>query len=107
MVKYVHQRALHYAAEGLNPSAISSALTAEGLKYSRRSVWTLLRKLRESRSIARKPGSGRWTKVTQRVKDLIEEQMQNDDEATATQLGDLLQANGIKLSRSTILRCRR
>ena len=107
VVKYVQQRALYYAAKGLNPSAISRALADEGLAYSRKSVWTLLRKFRESRSIDRKPGSGRQTKVTQRVKDLIEEQMQKDDETTASQLGALLQANGIMLSRSTILRCRR
>ena len=105
---YVKQRAVHHARKGLNPSAISRALADEGLAYSRKSVWTLLRKLRESQSTARKPGSGRPTKITPRVKDLIETQMQKDDETTAcTQLDCLLQSNGIKISRSTILRCRR
>jgi hypothetical protein len=45
--------------------------------------------------------------VTQRVKDVIEEQMQKDDETTAAELDRILQREGIKLSRSTILRCRR
>ena len=54
-----------------------------------------------------KPGSGRPTKITQQVKDLIEEQMQTDDETTAAELKHKLEANGIYLSHSTILRCRR
>ena len=101
------RRALYHAAKGLKPSAISRALADEGLAYSQKSVWTLLRKFREIQSTTRKSGSGRPTKITARVKELVENQMQKDDETTAVQLGQLLQANGIKLSRSTILRCRR
>ena len=104
---YVIKRAIYHAGKGLSPSAISRALADEGITYSRKSVLYLLRKLRESGSAIRKPGSGRPTKMTRRVKDLIETQMQKDDETTASQLDSLLQANGIKLSRSTILRCRR
>ena len=33
--------------------------------------------------------------------------MQKDDETTAAELDRLLEANGVKLSRSTILRCRK
>jgi transposase len=105
--EYVKRRALYHAAKGLKPSAISRALADEGLAYSQKSVWTLLRKFREIQSTTRKSGSGRPTKITARVKELVENQMQKDDETTAVQLGQLLQANGIKLSRSTILRCRR
>ena len=64
----------------------------------------LLQKLKAGQSIVRKRAVGRPRKTTQRVRDLIEEQMQKDDETTATKLDRLLQA---KLSRSTILRCRR
>ena len=55
-------------------------------KGSVKSVSLLLRKLRQGQSIVRKPSTGRPSKMTQRVKDIIEEQP-------------------IKLSRSTILRC--
>jgi hypothetical protein len=44
--------------------------------------------------------------VTQGVKDIIKEQMQKDDETTAAELDRILQREGIKLSRSTILHCR-
>ena len=92
------RRALYYAAKGLNPSAISRALGEEGQQYSRKSVSMLLRKVRETGSFSRKPGSGKSTKITQRVKDLIEEEMQKDDETTASQLGHLLRENGIEIS---------
>ena len=104
---YVKKRALYYAAKGLNPSAISRALGEEGQQYSRKSVSSLLRRVRETGGFSRKPGSGKSTIITQRVKDLIEEEMQKDDEATASQLGHLLHVNGIEISRTTILRCRR
>ena len=104
---YTKQRAVFYAAQGLHASAISRALATEGLPYSPKSVSLLLRKLKAGQSIARKRGAGRPRKTTQRVRDLIEQQMQKDDETTASELDRLLQANGVKLSRSTILRCRR
>ena len=102
---YTKQRAVYSAA--LNVSAISRALATEGLPYSPKSVSLLLRKLNVGQSIVIKPAVGRPCKTTQTVRDLIEEQMQKDDETTATELDRLLQVKGIKLSRSTILRCRR
>ena len=101
---YTKQRAVFYAAKGLNASAISKALSREGLSYTPKSVSLLLRKLREGQSIIRKPSTGRASKVTQRVNDIIEEQMQKDDETTAAELEHILQREGIKLSCSTILR---
>ena len=50
---------------------------------------------------------GRPCKTTQQVKEIVEEQMQKDDETTASELQQILQVNGIHLSHSTILRCRR
>ena len=40
-------------------------------------------------SFSRKLGSGKSTELTQRVKDLIEEEMQKDDEAKASQIGHI------------------
>ena len=82
------------------------SVATEGLPYSPKSVSLLLLNLKAGQSIVRKRGAGRPSTTTQRVKDLIE-QMQKDDETTATELDRLLQVKGIKLSHSTILRCRR
>lgn len=104
---YTKRRAIYFALKGLSCSAISRALISEGLSYSTKSVSLLLRKINAGGSIARTPGTGRSTKITQQVKDIIEEQMQTDDETTAVELKRKLDAGGIKLSLSTILRCRR
>ena len=47
---YTKQRAVFYAAKQLNATAISKALSVEGLSYSPKSVSLLLRKLREGYS---------------------------------------------------------
>ncbi len=73
---YIKQRVLYHATQGLNASAISRELVEEGICYSRTAVWAFLRKFRETHNVARRPGSGRTTRVTQRAKDLIETQMQ-------------------------------
>ena len=57
-------------------------------------------------SIFRKEGSGRPSKITDRVLQLVERRMKEDDETTATQLHALLTACGISISLSTILRSR-
>ena len=92
---YTKRRAIYFASKGLSCSATSRALTSEGLSYSTKSVSLLLRKINGGGSIARKPGTGRSTKITQQVKDLIEEQMQADDETTAVELKRKLSANVI------------
>ena len=62
---------------------------------------------KETGSIARKSGSGRLSKVTSRENELVEEEMQRDDETTATQLHAFLVSKGITISLKTILRCRK
>ena len=104
---YTKQRAVFYAAKGLNATAISKALLKEELTYSPKSASLLLRRLGRGESIFRKPSTGRPSKATQQMKYIIEEQMQEDDETTAAELDCVLQREGIELSRSTILRCRR
>ena len=44
------------------------------------------------------------SKITQRVKELVDQQMEKDDETTATQLHRLLIDNGIDISLRTVLR---
>ena len=55
----------------------------------------------------RRPGSGRRSKITQQVKELVEAQMRLDDETTASQLHKLLISKGYIMSFRTILRCRK
>ena len=55
---YVKNRVLYHASRGLNPFQISRALSEEGIVYSRVSEWVLLRKFKESQSIARNPDLG-------------------------------------------------
>ena len=49
-----------------------------------------IRKYLDTGSIGRRVGSGRRSKVTVEVKELVEEQMRRDDETTAHQLHQLL-----------------
>ena len=65
-----------------------------------------LQKYSKTRSIERRPGSGRPTKMTAAVRALMEQQMRNDDETTAVQLHALLQRHGYTMTLKTILRCR-
>ena len=45
------------------------------------------------------------SKITSRMKELVEEQMQWDDETTAYQLHQMLIENGVVISLRTVLRC--
>ena len=65
-------------------------------------VWSV----QVSESLRSDRHTGRPTKVTVRVKELVAEQMTRDDETTATQLHRMLLDNGVDISLSTILRCR-
>ena len=100
---YARKRAIYLASRGLNPAQISRVLATEGISYSRVSVWYLLKKFAASGSEARKSGSGKHSKITQTVNNIVENQMQKDDETTASELVQLLQEEGIHLSRSSIL----
>ena len=63
-------------------------------------------KYRETGSIGRRTGSGRPSKITAEVKEILEEQMQADDKTSAHQLHRLLKSRGYNISLCTILRCR-
>ena len=57
-------------------------------------------------TLARRPGSGRKSVITDEVRRVVEEQMRRDDETTASQLHVHLTSLGYTLSLQTILRCR-
>ena len=52
----------------------------------------------------RLPGSGRPSKITHEVKQIVEDAMRADDETTAVQLHKILAHEGHPLSLRTILR---
>ena len=104
---YLKQRILYYHLQGCKPYTISLVLREkESLSASRQGIWEFLQRYRETASIGRKPGSGRPSKISVAVMQLVEEQMQRDDETTAVQLYALLKHNNIDVSLRTILWCR-
>ena len=64
-----------------------------------------LKKYNETGSIVRRVGSGRPSKVTAKIKQIVEEQMRADDETMAYQLHRLLNEKGYSIFLRTILRC--
>ena len=103
---YIKLRILHHHFKGTKPYTIARALEEEGITVSRFGVHKFIKLYTETGSIERKPGSGRLTKITTRVKELVEAQMEKDDETTAYQLHQMLVESGIEISLMTILRCR-
>ena len=69
----------------------ASHLPATG---TRQGVRMFIAKFERTGTIARTPGSGRPTKVTAEVRDIVEQQMRRDDETTASQLHALLVGRG-------------
>lgn len=91
---------------GHKSTTITKLLRKEGLQVSVSSVARLCAKYRATGNIARIPGSGRPTKITGEVLEIVERQMRTDDETTAIQLQKLLSESGHPLSLKTILRSR-
>ena len=103
---YVKLRILHHHLRDLKSYSIAKALKTEGIQVSRFGVHKFIIMYIETGSIDRHPGSGRISKVTGRVKTLVEEQMQRDDETTAHQIHQMLLEHCVNISFRTILRCR-
>ena len=103
---YLKTRALFFRSHGVSPGVVAKKLKEEGLHASRQGLAKFFRRYDETSSTARRPGSGRRSKLTPDVMQIVEEQMQRDDETTAVQLMPLLAARHRPLSLSTILRCR-
>ena len=102
---YKKQRIIFLFAQGLKAPTIKKVLRKENLKCSRVRIAKFLKVYQATGSIARRPGSGRPSKVTAEIKQIVEEQMRLDDETTAYQLHHLLTQKGYSISLCTILRC--
>ena len=83
---YEKQRIVNYHLNGLFPSQILSALNVEGIFTTMQTIARFIARYEHSGSISSKEGSGRPSKITDRVLQLVETRMREDDEATATQL---------------------
>ena len=55
----------------------------EGMTTSRSGICKFIRRYKETGSIGRRPGSGRPSKITEEIKQIVEEQMRKDDETSA------------------------
>ena len=104
---YEKRQILHYHQCGLLPPTIAKLLEEEGTtKTSQNGVAKFIKKFELMGSIARTPGSGRPSKITTKIKEIIEEKMREDDETTAMQLHVLLAGMGYNISKRTTLCCR-
>ena len=79
----------------------------EGLKTMKAGVCKFYRQYEETGTILRRPGSGKASKLNERAKEIIEEQMTLDDETTGLELEELLRRNGIHVCSGTALRWRK
>ena len=77
---YKLQRILYYNLLGFKAPTISCLLEEEGLRASRVGIAKFLKKYQQTGSIARRPGSGRPSKITAEIKALVEQKMREDDE---------------------------
>ena len=104
---YTKLRIVHYQSKGYKPYTIANLMKEnDGIVISRHGVAKFLKVYQATGSIERRPGSGRMSSITWKIKELVEEKMQDDDETTATQLYRMLQDQGITISLRTVLRCR-
>ena len=79
----------------MNGVQIEKELRVEhSISVTSQAVNRSLRYYKIKKCIARKRGSGRPSKITETVLQLIEDAMNNDDETTATQLQSILRCNG-------------
>ena len=102
---YKKQRIVDLYTKGLRAPSIQVKLAREGLTTTRQGIYKFLRKFEEAGTIARRPGSGRPSKVAGKIEQIIEAEMQKDDDTTVEQLQKLLQSQGHTLSKMTILCC--
>ena len=105
---YVKQRILVYYRFKKNCSQIVRCLAEEGHTVSKAGVLKFLRRYRETGTIARAPGTGQASKLTDQLREIIEDQMKKNDETTGLELQKLLkkEVEGFDASVSSILRWR-
>ena len=91
-----------------NCSQIVRCLAEEGHTVSKAGVLKFLRRYRETGTIARAPGTGQASKLTDQLREINKDQMKKNDETTGLELQKLLkkEVEGFDVSVSSILRWR-
>lgn len=89
---------------GYKPTLIASLL--RHLNVNKFHVIRVYKTYKETTSVARRLGSGRKSKITPQMLQIVNEQMLKDDETTAYQLHNLLNSRGFEISLRTVLRAR-
>ena len=103
---YLKQRILYFYLKGHRAPTIRKLLLEENVKASRVGIASFLKKFEETGCLTRRPGSGRPSKATAEIKEIVEQQMREDDETTAVQLHRILVARKYNITLRTVLRCR-
>ena len=97
---YTKLRILHYQSKGFKPYTNANLMNEnDGIVVTRHGF---LKVYMVTGTTDRRPGSGRQSSITWKVKELVEAKMNEDDETTAIQLHSMLLEEGIKIS----LQCR-
>ena len=84
------ERIIYLYNQGFKPPTIKKLIAQEGMLATREGIHKFLVKFTETGCLVRLPGSGRPSKMTLEIKNLVEQQMRLDDETTAYQLHKLL-----------------
>lgn len=92
---YVKYRiVLLHSRLGYRAPTIAKILRKEGECLSRRGISKFINRYKKRGTVVRKPGTGKWAKVTEEIKLLVEGKMREDDETTAVQLHHYLSEQG-------------
>ena len=98
---------LKLSSRGWTAGRISDELREHyHVEISRQAISRFIARYKVCRSLTRKAGSGRKSKITPEVLRIVEAKMQADDETTPTQLLDTLNRSGVNISLKTVKRCR-
>ena len=104
---YTNLWILRYHSQGYKPYTIAKLLCeSDGIRVSRYGIAKFLKVYHTTGSIRWRLGSGQISKITAEIKELVEQQMQQDNETTAYQLHRMINESGYEVSLRTVLRCR-
>ena len=104
---YTKQRIAFYHEKQFKPPTIQKFLLEEGLCTTRQGIARFLKVYQRTGTVDRCRGSGRPSKASTAVREIVDQEMRRDDETTAVQLKNLLATKGHKLGLNTVRRCRR
>ena len=84
--EYKLQRILYHSLQGFKPPTICRLFEKAGLRASWVGIPKFLKKYQETGSIPRRPRSGCPSKITTKIKVLVEQKMRQDDETVLLEI---------------------